>query len=71
MNMYFTAQNQGNIPATYDCDVCEGNWYEDRCTSQYDTKKKRDYLLPNPNAWQYETVPMRSATNRLITSATR
>ena len=56
MNMYFTAQNQGNIPATYDCDVCEGNWYEDRCTSQYDTKKKRDYLLPNPNAWQYETT---------------
>ena len=54
--MYFTAQNQGNIPATYDCDVCEGNWYEDRCTSQYDTKKKRDYLLPNPNAWQYETT---------------
>ena len=56
MNFYFTAQNEGNVAKTYDEDVLEGNWYEDRCTSAYDEKKKRDYLLPNPNAWQYETT---------------
>ena len=40
MNFYFTAQNEGNVAKTYDEDVLEGNWYEDRCTSAYDEKKK-------------------------------
>ena len=34
----------------------EGNWFEDRCTSEYDNKKKKDYMLPNPNQWQYDTT---------------
>ena len=45
MNYYFTAQNEGNVPKTYDRDVLEGNWYEDRCVSDYDMKKKKDYML--------------------------
>lgn len=56
MNYYFTAQNEGNMPKAYDRDVLEGNWYEDRCISDYDIKKKKDYMLPNPNAWQYDTT---------------
>lgn len=56
MNFYFTAQNEGNAPASYQPDVLEGNWYEDRCTNAFDDKKKSDYMLPNPNAWQYNTT---------------
>lgn len=56
MNYYFTARNEGNIPASYIPDVLEGNWYEDRCVSEYDQKKKKDYMLPNPNAWLYDTT---------------
>jgi hypothetical protein len=56
MNYYFTARNEGNVPASYIPDVLEGNWYEDRCISEYDLKKKKDYMLPNPNAWLYDTT---------------
>ena len=56
MNNYFTPQNEGNTPAAYIPDVLEGNWYEDRCVSSYDDAKKKDYMLPNPNAWQYDTT---------------
>ena len=56
MNYYFTAQNEGNVTKTYDRDVLEGNWYEDRCVSDYDMKKKKDYMLPNPNGWMYSTT---------------
>ncbi|MCQ2818626.1 MAG: hypothetical protein MJ252_15265 [archaeon] len=55
-NFYFTAQNKDNVPAAYIPDVLEGNWYEDRCISDYDKKKKRDFMLPNPNAWMYDTT---------------
>ena len=56
MNFYFNSKNENNTEKAYDEDVLEGNWYEDRCTSTYDNKKKRDYMLPNPNQWQYETT---------------
>ena len=56
MNYYFNSKNEGNQEKAYDEDVLEGNWYEDRCTSEYDNKKKKDYMLPNPNQWQYDTT---------------
>ena len=55
-NYYFTAQNQNNVPQSYIPDVLEGNWYEDRCKSEYYLNKKKDYKLPNPNSWMYETT---------------
>jgi hypothetical protein len=53
MNFNFPGQNP-LIPRSYMCDTLEGNWYEDRCISDYDKRKKKNYQLPNPNAWQYE-----------------
>ena len=53
MNYYFS-NSSATLPKTYNCDTLENNWYEDRCISDYDVKKKKNYLLPNPNAWQYE-----------------
>jgi hypothetical protein len=52
---YYQLQNPSNtIPKSFNCDTLEGNWYEDRCIPDYDKRKKRDYLLPNPFSWQYE-----------------
>ena len=56
MNYYFNAKSEGNKEKAYIEDVLEGNWFEDRCTSYYDNKKKRDYMLPNPNQWLYDTT---------------
>ena len=56
MNFYFNAKSEGNKEKAYDEDVLEGNWFEDRCTSDYDNKKRKDYMLPNPNKWQYDTT---------------
>ena len=56
MNYYFNSKNEGNQEKAYNEDVLEGNWFEDRCTSEYDNKKKKDYMLPNPNQWQYDTA---------------
>ena len=50
-------------PRTYYCETLEGNWYEDRCISDFDKKKKKNYLLPNPNAWQYEKTYNEIGTN--------
>jgi hypothetical protein len=41
-------------PRAYKCDTLEGNWYEDRCISDFDKRKKKNYLLPNPNSWLYD-----------------
>jgi len=38
----------------YNCDTLQGNWYEDRCISDYDKRKKSDFLLSNPRSWQYD-----------------
>lgn len=51
---FIQLQNANIIPKSYTSDTLQGNWYEDRCTSDYDKKKKKNYLLPNPNAWQYD-----------------
>ena len=50
MNFYFTAQNEGNVAKTYDEDVLEeiGMKIDVRVPTM--KRKKRDYLLPNPNA---------------------
>ena len=56
MNFYFNSKNESNREKEYNPDVLEGNWYEERCTSNYDNKKKKDYMLANPNKWQYETT---------------
>ena len=56
MNFYFNAKNEGNQEKAYNEDVLHGNWYEDRCTSEYYNKKKKDYMLPKPNQWQYKTT---------------
>ena len=54
MNFYFNSKPEGSQEKKYSEDVLEGNWFEDRCLSDYDNRKKRDYMLPNPNQWQYE-----------------
>ncbi len=53
MNFHFH-NTQAITPQSYSCDVLEGNWYEDRCTSEFDNRKRRDFMLPNPNAWMFE-----------------
>ena len=45
MNFYFNGKNEEKKEKAYDEDVLEGNWFEDRCTSEYDNKKKKDYML--------------------------
>jgi hypothetical protein len=53
--MNFPVQNPNSvIPKAYNSDVLEGNWYEERCISDYDKIKKKDYMLPNANSWQYD-----------------
>lgn len=47
--------NQSIIPKAYNCQTLEGNWYEDRSTSQFNYQKKKNYQLRNPNEWQYQT----------------
>lgn len=39
----------------YSYNTLEDNWYEDRCHSNYDKDKKKNYSLSSPSAWQYET----------------
>ena len=56
MNFYFQSQDKQNEEQAYIPEVLEGNWFEDRCTSTYDNNKKRDYMLPNPNKWQFDTT---------------
>ncbi len=56
MNYPFINNSSAVLPRSYKCDTLEGNWYEDRCISNFDSNKKKNYLLPNPNAWQYEST---------------
>jgi hypothetical protein len=44
------------IPKSYNSDTLEGNWYEDRCASNFDSTRRKDLKLRSPNAWQYETT---------------
>lgn len=48
--------NGSIIPKAYNYNTLEGNWYEDRCVSEYDKEKKKGFALSNPNSWQYETT---------------
>lgn len=55
--MNFNIPNPNSVlPKSYNCDVLEGNWYEDRCVSDYDKNKKKSYSLVNPNSWQYDST---------------
>jgi hypothetical protein len=56
MNFYNLQSNSGIMPKAYNPDTLEGNWYEDRCISQFDDKKKSDYKLNSAFNWQYETT---------------
>lgn len=56
INYYFSAQNNENKEQAYIPDVLEGNWYEDRQTWAYENKKKRDFMLQNPNQWMFDTT---------------
>ena len=53
MNFHFQ-NNQALTPQSYSSDVLENNWYEDRCTSEFDKRKRTDFMLPNPNSWMFE-----------------
>lgn len=53
MNFHFH-NTQAITPQSYSCDTLEGNWYEDRCTSEYDNRRRKDFMLPNPNSWMFE-----------------
>ncbi len=48
--------NHSIIPKSYNCNTLEGNWYEDRCVSNFDKDKKKNYSLKSPFSWQYETT---------------
>ena len=52
----YSSTSQSVIPKSYSCRTFEGNWYEDRCTSDYDRKYKKNYSLKGANAWQYQTT---------------
>ena len=55
--MYSQLTNtQSSIPKAYNCRTLEGNWYEDRCTSNFDEKHKKNYSLKNPNEWLFQTT---------------
>lgn len=41
---------------TYNCDNLESNWFEDRCISDFDKRKKKDFLLPSSYSWQFDTT---------------
>ena len=47
---------QSIIPKSYNCKTMEGNWYEDRCTSNFNYNNKKDYMINNPNEWQFDTT---------------
>ncbi len=53
MNFYQIVNPNTASTQTYSRHTLQGNWYEDRCVSDFDKSKKRDYLLTNPNSWQY------------------
>lgn len=44
------------LPKSYNCSTLEGNWYEDRCTSNFDSEKKKNFSLKSPNSWQYNST---------------
>lgn len=54
--MFAKFQNTSTIPNSYGNDVLEGNWYEDRCHSSFDERKKKNYKLDSPYDWQYTTT---------------
>ena len=53
---YQIIQSSQNMPKAYNCDTLEGNWYEDRCASNFDGERRKELRLRNPNAWQYDTT---------------
>lgn len=54
--MFSQQQSQNSIAKTFGCKTLEGNWYEDRSTSNYNEKNTKSYSLKNPNEWQYNTT---------------
>jgi hypothetical protein len=54
--MNFQLIPKGTQPRSFNRDTLEGNWYEDRCVSDYDKNKKKSYLLKSGNDWQYDTT---------------
>jgi hypothetical protein len=55
--MYYQIVQSSQLqPKSYQADVLEGNWYEDRCASNFDGDRRKDLKLRSPNAWQYETT---------------
>lgn len=52
----FSQYSQSIIPKSYNCKTLEGNWYQDRCVSNFNKENKANYSLPNSNAWQYSTT---------------
>jgi len=57
MNNFIPLKNSKSAQTrTYNNDTLESNWYEDRCISDYDKRKKKNYLLPSSFSWQFETT---------------
>ena len=42
------------ITNTFCSKTLEGNWYEQRCTSNYDNSNNKKIMIENPNSWMYE-----------------
>ena len=51
--MNFNMQ-QNAITNTFCSKTLEGNWYEERCTSNFDKTNNKKIMLENPNSWMYD-----------------
>lgn len=56
MNNFHHLNSKNPQIRTFNCDALEANWYEDRCISDYDKRKKKNYLMPSSYSWQFDTT---------------
>jgi hypothetical protein len=56
MNIFNLQNSKKSQIRTFSCDALEANWYEDRCLSNFDKRKKKNYLMPSSYSWQFETT---------------
>ena len=56
MNYNHFSNSKTQHKNTFSPDTLESNWYEDRTISDFDKRKKKNYLLPSSFGWQFETT---------------
>jgi hypothetical protein len=45
---------QPAITNTFSNQTLEGNWYEERCVSNFDKNNNKKLMLDNPSSWIYD-----------------